>query len=109
MELMQDVQAPSSGPSEVAGASVSCVSGSVARLESRFGIDTGVRKFVNGIVAAVENSKYDSAEKPSVHPSRASGRTVERLKSLEIFPFMLSLVEAFLGFFSRITNNKSSI
>jgi hypothetical protein len=33
----------------------------------------------------------DSAEKPSVHPSRASGRTEEPLKSLEIFPFMLSL------------------
>jgi hypothetical protein len=29
------------------------------------------------------NIKYDSAEKPSVHPSRASGRTEEQLKSLE--------------------------
>jgi hypothetical protein len=27
----------------------------------------------------------DSAEKPSVHPSRTSGRTEGRLKSLEIF------------------------
>jgi hypothetical protein len=27
----------------------------------------------------------DSAEKPSVHPSRTSGRTVGWLKSLEIF------------------------
>jgi hypothetical protein len=27
----------------------------------------------------------DSAEKPSVHPSRPSGRTEERLNSLEIF------------------------
>jgi len=35
---------------------------------------------------------YDnSAEKPSVHPSRASGRTGERSKSLEIFTFMRSL------------------
>jgi hypothetical protein len=33
----------------------------------------------------------DSAEKPTVHPSRASGRTEEPLKSLEIFPFMLRL------------------
>jgi len=30
-------------------------------------------------------SVYDSAEKPSVHPSRASGRAEEHLKSLEIF------------------------
>jgi len=52
----------------------------------------------------------DSAEKPSVHPSRASEpvlslskeRTEERLKSLENIPFMLSLVEAFIGLFSRI-------
>ena len=29
--------------------------------------------------------RFDSAEKPSVHPSRASGRTEERAKSLEIF------------------------
>ena len=35
--------------------------------------------------------QIDSAEKPSVHPSRASGRTEEPLKYLEIFPFMLSL------------------
>ena len=28
---------------------------------------------------------FDSAEKPSVHPSRASGRTEEHVKSLEIF------------------------
>jgi hypothetical protein len=28
---------------------------------------------------------FDSAEKPSVHPSSASGRTEEQLKSLEIF------------------------
>jgi hypothetical protein len=45
---------------------------------------------------------FDSAEKPSVHPSRASGRTEERWKSFGVFPFMLSLVEAFIGFFSRI-------
>jgi hypothetical protein len=44
----------------------------------------------------------DSAEKPSVHPSRASGRTEERLKSLEIFTFMLSLSKHSWGFFSRI-------
>jgi hypothetical protein len=44
----------------------------------------------------------DSAnEKLSVHPSRASGRT-ERM--LEDFPFMLSEVEAFFGFLSRITS-----
>jgi signal transduction histidine kinase len=30
-------------------------------------------------------SKNDSAEKPTVHPSRASGRTVEALKLLEFF------------------------
>jgi hypothetical protein len=36
-----------------------------------------------------------SAEKPTVHPSRASGRTVEPFKSLEIFPFMLSLSKHF--------------
>ncbi len=30
-------------------------------------------------------SIFDSAEKASVHPSRTSGRTEERLKSLEIF------------------------
>jgi len=52
----------------------------------------------------------DSAEKPSVHPStkhvlsvveglRANG---EGLDNVNYFPFMLSLVEAFLGFFSRI-------
>jgi len=46
--------------------------------------------------------RFDSAEKPSVHPSRASARTKQRLKSLENFPFMLSLVEAFIGFFSGI-------
>src|SRR5258707_1265868 len=34
---------------------------------------------------------FDSAEKPSVHPSRAPERTEERLKSLESFPFMLRL------------------
>jgi len=51
---------------------------------------------------------FDSAEKPSVYPSRASEpvlnltkeRTEERLKSLKMFPFML--VEAFLRFSSRI-------
>jgi hypothetical protein len=37
------------------------------------------------------DTRNDSAEKPSVHPSRASGRTEEPLKSLAIFPFMLSL------------------
>jgi len=45
--------------------------------------------------------KDDSAEKPSVHPSRASGRT-EAVEIIGDFPFMLSLVEAFIGFFSRI-------
>ncbi len=40
----------------------------------------------------------DSAEKLSVHPSRASGRTAERSKSLEIFPFMLSLSKHSWGF-----------
>src|SRR3970040_1662542 len=44
----------------------------------------------------------DSAEKPSVHPSRASGRTEEQLKSLEIFSVHGEPVEPFLGFFSRI-------
>ena len=51
----------------------------------------------------------DSAEKPSVHPSRASEpllslskeRTEEPSRSMEILPFMLP-VEAFLRFFSRI-------
>jgi hypothetical protein len=33
----------------------------------------------------------DSAEEPSVHPSRVSGRTEGRFKSSEIFPFMLSV------------------
>jgi hypothetical protein len=33
---------------------------------------------------------------------QVSGRTEEPLKSLEMFPFMLRPVEAFLGFFSRI-------
>ena len=33
----------------------------------------------------------DSAEEPSIHPSRVSGRTEALLKSLEIFPFMLSV------------------
>jgi hypothetical protein len=47
----------------------------------------------------IELAHMDSAEKPTVHPLRASEpvlslskeRTVEALKSLEIFPFMLSL------------------
>ena len=46
---------------------------------------------------------YDSAEKPSVHPSsslRTNGGAVETVGD---FPFMLSPVEAFIGFFSRIT------
>jgi len=44
----------------------------------------------------------DSAEKPSVHPSRTwtNGGAGEIIGD---FPFMLSLVEAFIGFFSRIT------
>jgi hypothetical protein len=46
-------------------------------------------------------TKTDSAEKPSVHPSSTSGRTADRSKSSGI-PFMLSLVEAFSGFLSRI-------
>ncbi len=33
----------------------------------------------------VQALSRDSAEKLSVHPSRASGRTEEQLKSLEIF------------------------
>jgi hypothetical protein len=37
--------------------------------------------------AAGSSLDIDSAEKPSVHPSRVSGRTEEPLKSLEIFPF----------------------
>jgi hypothetical protein len=47
----------------------------------------------------------DSAEKPTVHPSRTSGRTEERLKIIGDVPFMLSHVEACLGFFSRIIKN----
>jgi hypothetical protein len=39
------------------------------------------------------DSISDSAEKPSVHSSRASGRTEQPLKSSEIFPFMLSLLK----------------
>ncbi|MBF8253698.1 MAG: YD repeat protein [Deltaproteobacteria bacterium] len=38
-----------------------------------------------GTAAAGSSILVDSAEKPSVHPSRASGRTEERLKSMEIF------------------------
>jgi len=45
----------------------------------------------------------DSAEKPCVHPSslRTNGGASEIIGD---FPFMLSLVEAFIGFFSRIIN-----
>jgi hypothetical protein len=45
--------------------------------------------------------------KTPVHPSarlRANGEGIENLKN---FPFMLILVEAFLGFFSRIFYNAS--
>jgi hypothetical protein len=52
------------------------------------------------------SSSSDSAEKTSVHPSRTSepalrlskGRTEETLKSLWIFPFMLSLSKHSWGF-----------
>jgi hypothetical protein len=40
----------------------------------------------------------DSVEQLSVHPSRASGRTEEGVEIIGDFPFMLSLVEAFMGF-----------
>jgi hypothetical protein len=43
-----------------------------------------------------------SAEKASVHPSRTSGRNGGAVEIIGNFPFMLSRVEAFLGFFSRI-------
>jgi hypothetical protein len=33
---------------------------SIARVESRLGVDRGIRKFVSGIVATVENSKYQA-------------------------------------------------
>jgi hypothetical protein len=36
-------------------------------------------------VFALQVINSDSAEKPSVHPSRTSGRTEEHVKSLEIF------------------------
>ena len=39
------------------GVDATCVSRSVARMESRLGVDTGVRKIIDGIGAAVENSK----------------------------------------------------
>jgi hypothetical protein len=45
--------------------------------------------------------QIDSAEKPSVHPSRASGRTEEPLIFGD-FSVHAEPVEAFLGFFSRI-------
>jgi hypothetical protein len=44
------------------------------------------RRTKASLISAI-SSPLDSAfaEKPSVHPSSASGRTEERLKSLEIF------------------------
>jgi hypothetical protein len=49
-------------------------------------------------VSDENKSITDSAEKPPVHPSRVSGRTEERLKSLEIFPFMLSMSKHSWGY-----------
>ena len=54
-------------------------------------------------------ARTDSAEKAYVHPSRAGPELGEGtnggvVEISEDFPFMLSLVEAFLGFFSRIKN-----
>lgn len=37
-----------------------CVSDSVARMESRLGIDKELKKVVDEIVSAVENSKYQA-------------------------------------------------
>jgi hypothetical protein len=49
------------------GVDATCVSRSVARMESRLGIDRELKKVVDEAVSAIDNSKYDSAEKT---PSR---------------------------------------
>ena len=76
-------------------------------------IDLDGFKAVNDQLAIESGTGFsvDSAENPPVHPSSASEpilsfskeRTEGHLKLLGSFPFMLSPVEAFLGFFSRIS------
>jgi hypothetical protein len=46
--------------------------------------------------------RVDSAESLSVHPSRSLRTNGGVIEILGGFPFMLSRVEAFLGFFSGI-------
>jgi hypothetical protein len=55
------------------GVDATCVSGSVARMESRLGIDEELKKVVDEIVSAVENSKYQARPlTPSSSPISAS-------------------------------------
>ncbi len=42
------------------GVDATCVSGSVARMESRLGINKELKKIVDEIVSAVEKSKYQA-------------------------------------------------
>jgi hypothetical protein len=63
----------------------------------------------NFFATCYQTAREDSAEKLSVHPSSASvcfefieGTNGGAVENVGDIPVMLSLVEAFLGFFSRI-------